>query len=71
MPHRLIPLSTTLHNNPKQIQIDSPLQAKTPQTRIILDPHRRNLIAQRLALLIRRIRASTLTTPQEENPDDH
>lgn len=71
MPHHLRQILATHRNKPNQIQIDSPLPEETLRIQIILDPHRRKLFAQRLALLIRRIRASTLTTPQEENPDDH
>lgn len=68
MSHRLVPLSVTPPNNLKQIQITSPLRAETP---MILDPQQRNLFAQRLALLIRRIRASTPIIPKEEAPDEH
>jgi len=71
MAHHLIQLSTASQSNRKQVQIDSPLQADTPQKQIILDLHRRNLFTQRLALLIRRIRASQLTPPQKEKPDDY
>jgi hypothetical protein len=68
MPHRPDPQSLTLPNNPKPMRISAPLRAETV---MILDPQRRNLFAQRLALLIRRIRASTPIIPQKEVPDEH
>lgn len=68
MPHRPDPQSPTLLNHPKQIRIPAPLRAETV---VILDPQRRNLFAQRLALLIRRIRALTPIILQKEVPDEH
>jgi hypothetical protein len=68
MLHRPDPRSITPPNITKQIQIPFPLQIEAPT---VLDLQRRNLVAQRLALLIRRIRLSTLIIPKQEVSDEH
>jgi len=66
--HRSDTSSVALPNITKQIQTPFLLRIETP---MILGPQQRNLFAQRLALLIRRIRASTLMIPKQEVPDEH
>jgi hypothetical protein len=38
---------------------------------MVLDPHRRTLFIQRLAILIQRLRPVTIRIAQEDVPDDH
>jgi hypothetical protein len=66
--HRPETSSVTPPNITKQIQIPFLLPINTP---MILNPQQRNLFAQRLALLIRRIRASTLIIQKQEVPDEY
>jgi hypothetical protein len=68
MSHRLVPLSVTPFNRPKQVR---PSTSLAVETLLLLDPQRRSLFAQRLALLIRRIRTATPIPPKKEVPYEH
>jgi hypothetical protein len=58
IPRPLVPLAKPV---PDPLQTLSP--AESPPT---LDPHRRRLFAQRLAILMQRLRAATLVIPKED-----
>lgn len=65
MAHRPVLLTRAPPRNPGPAT--SPLPIPTPRTSIVLDARRHRLFAQRLAVLIERIRAANL----EDAVDEH
>jgi hypothetical protein len=62
MPHHFTPPPISPRSNTVTVANPPPM---------VLDPHRRTLFIQRLAILIQRLRPVTIRIAQEDVPDDH
>jgi hypothetical protein len=60
----------THHRIPRPIVLQVQAPAAVPPSPLVLDPHRRTLFTQRLAILIQRLRAVTANQAKEDVRDD-